>query len=340
MSDEVQHHFELARQLHTRRLYAEAAEEYRRFLQHKPDHANARLRLGKALAMLKRDEDAVAEYREAIRLAPALLDAHLGLAEAFVRLDRPDEAIPECRSVLAEDPESQRAYYGLANALVKKRKWEEAEAAFRKSLALKPGDARAVRGLAIALSDAGKLEEAEVSYREAIRMEPGSVRAHSGLAAVLLKARRYGEAFDECNEAIRLDPNYVLAWVRLGEANRALATPDGSPERWEAARDAYAAALRIRPEDVRAMQGLAHSLKELGSLEEAERVIWKAIALGPTDKESLHLLSYIQVARERGLPWWRRIGKIFGQMRDLRAVMNAGAPREFQPGSNQDESEG
>jgi len=64
--------------------YRDAADQARRVLKDKPDHALARLFLGLALNRLGKQKEAIHELEQAVRYSPESVDPHLHLGEALV----------------------------------------------------------------------------------------------------------------------------------------------------------------------------------------------------------------------------------------------------------------
>jgi cytochrome c-type biogenesis protein CcmH/NrfG len=71
--------------------FREAAEQARRTLVNKPDHAFAHLYLGLALEHLGEDKEALHELEQAVRFSPEATDPHLHLGEALVKAGRRKE---------------------------------------------------------------------------------------------------------------------------------------------------------------------------------------------------------------------------------------------------------
>ena len=73
--------------------FREAAEQARRVLQDKPDHALAHLFLGLALNHLGKQKEAIRELTQAVRFSPESVDPHLHLGEALVAAGQRKEGL-------------------------------------------------------------------------------------------------------------------------------------------------------------------------------------------------------------------------------------------------------
>lgn len=104
----------------------EAMDAYRRALEADPDHADARVNLGRLLQEAGALEDAVAQYRRALVASPAHATAAYNLGVALEELDRPDAAREAYEDALRADPALADAHYNLAG--LHERRGDEAAA--------------------------------------------------------------------------------------------------------------------------------------------------------------------------------------------------------------------
>jgi cytochrome c-type biogenesis protein CcmH/NrfG len=85
--------FRQAEQSGDRAGFEEAAKEARAALARKPDHADAHLCLGRALAKLDKPDEALAELGQAVRLSPESTDAQLHLGLALLAAGRKEDGL-------------------------------------------------------------------------------------------------------------------------------------------------------------------------------------------------------------------------------------------------------
>ncbi|HXN33147.1 MAG TPA: tetratricopeptide repeat protein [Polyangiaceae bacterium] len=130
-------------------------------------------------------------------------------------------------------------------------------------------------------------------------------------ATELLHEERYREAMGELRRALEADPKNAYAYYFLGVAFFELGEV-------EAARDAYAACLKVAPEHLGARLALCHVLRLLGDLRGALREGAGALSQSPGDPDALHAVGLVYHAR----------GDQIAARKYLEAFLDAGAEFE------------
>lgn len=117
--------------------------------------------------------------------------------------------------------------------------------------------------------------EAEASLRRAIELCPELTEAHYNLALSLLEAGRPSDALGPLNQAIKLkpEPNFYVA---LGNAEVQLNNLTNALR-------AYEQALKLSPENAKALQGLSAVYLKNGNATQAEEVLRRAVQISPDD---------------------------------------------------------
>jgi len=162
----------------------EAAIELKNVLRENPDHAAARLLLGKISLGNGDLEGAEKEIGRAHRLNPTDESAVL-LGELALQSEDPARAL----------------------ALV------EGAAATQDFTIQK----MVVRGAALVALN--RLDEAERVHEEIIAIDPRRVEGHFGLARVFVALRDYTRAADKIDEIVRGKPDYAPGWILRGEVS-------------------------------------------------------------------------------------------------------------------------
>ena len=117
--------------------------------------------------------------------------------------------------------------------------------------------------------------EAEASFRRAIELCPELSEAHYNLALSLLESGRAADAILAVTQAIKLkqDANFYVA---LGNA-QVMQSDLSSAER------AYDQAVKLSPENAKALQGLSAVYLRNGNATQAEEVLRRAVQISPDD---------------------------------------------------------
>jgi predicted O-linked N-acetylglucosamine transferase (SPINDLY family) len=165
--------------------------------------------LGRALALVGRDEEALSSLEAAIRLRPATVPFLFERATVLAKLGRNEEAEAGYRQVLQIDPRHADAHYNFGRLLSSTGRREAALASLATAIRLRPGTPQFIVRHANVLAKLRRLEEAEAGYREAIRIDARCTEAHYQLG-LLHNANGDIEAAAKCFRlAHRCDPAAV-----------------------------------------------------------------------------------------------------------------------------------
>jgi serine/threonine-protein kinase len=196
----------------------DAVVQFKRILEHDPDHAGAAAGLSLAYGMRyagdRRDETwlarADAAAQQALRLDDQLSLAHV--AQAWVRDNqgRPDEALRLVGQALKLDPRSQFALRVKTSALIHLRRFDEADQAIGEAARLFPADAWFSDCLGQLRFQQDRYAEAESAFRRSIRIAPESTFAYGNLSQALLRQGRAPEALQVLQEGLQVHPDNRL----------------------------------------------------------------------------------------------------------------------------------
>ena len=176
--------FTRAEKLFETRKFRDASIELKNVLRANPDHAPARLLLGK-IALLGGDlETAEKEIGRSHRLAPNDESAVL-LGEIALQRGKPKEALAAVAGGAATD------------------------------------DLRAQKLVirAASLLELGRLDDAEAANEEILAIDPRRVEGHFGLARVYAARKDYVRAIDKVDAIVKGKPDYAPGWILRGEVS-------------------------------------------------------------------------------------------------------------------------
>ena len=172
-----------------------------------------------------------------------------------------------------------------------------ADRAYARVLKVAPGTAAALAGLgyvALARQDA---ERAVSRFDDALTAAPSMAAALVGKGQALLALGRPADALASFEAAQQADPRLTLAprietlRFRVVEDSIERARALAKEQRWEDARAAYEAALRVSPESAVLYRELASVERRAGLSAEADAHLRRALELDPEDRATHVLLA-------------------------------------------------
>ncbi len=176
--------FTRAEKLFDARKFRDASIELKNVLRSNPDHAPARLVLGK-IALLGGDlETAEKEVGRSHRLAPTD-ESSILMGEIALQRGKPDEAL----AVVAGGAETDDL---MAQKLV-------------------------IRSASLVELD--RLDEAEKANHDILAIDSRRVEGHFGLARVYAARKDYVRATDKVDEIVKGKPDYAPGWILRGEVS-------------------------------------------------------------------------------------------------------------------------
>lgn len=168
--------------------YADAAAEFRKAVEARPESVPARINLGSALAQTGDRKGAAEQLRQALKLAPDNATARYNLALLLIQDGAPSE-VAEAAGHLQEavriDPRDGAAHVELAQLLERAGRLETALAHYQAAAGFAPQDERAWMGRANLLVRLERYRDALEVLEAAEGNLPGSGRVLHGLARLL-----------------------------------------------------------------------------------------------------------------------------------------------------------
>jgi tetratricopeptide (TPR) repeat protein len=288
--------------------YVEALAAFKRSAQINPKYAPARVNMGNALVVLKRDSAALREFMAAIRIEPEDFVALYNIGLIYGRQGKFDAAANYLGKAHRLAPQDQAMTLALIGAEISSGKKQEARSLvddWKKSGSLSPEARKQVAliwlengepGLAVGLVQ-GDAELSSLLYRisldkaesqfengryEAAARELEAVRGlqapdaafHNLLGSIYYALDDSRKASDEFQEAIKLQPADPELYFKLGMVFLKHRTPDPAIY-------IYETALKNRPDVPKLWLGLGLGYYFASRLEDAERALRKALALDP-----------------------------------------------------------
>ncbi len=292
----------LAETLFAQGYFNEAAEQFRRTIQHDSDNARAHLGLAR-LAYERNDPEECRNHLSRSMLSPFTRKAaHALLAEVYQRQGNKTAAEQE-RQAAAQAPEDfvwhdpfveeaeqlrvgKQGCLARAEKLVAQNRLAEAVALFQEQVRNDPTADWAFLWLGQLFIQQNDLAAAERALRETIRLRPESAAAHFHLGVALFRRHNFREAAACFQCAIERKPDYALAPYNLGHCRQQLEDRAGAIE-------ALRMAVRCRPGFADAHTNLGDLLAQSSQTGLALAHLRNALALNPHDARARNLLGQV-----------------------------------------------
>jgi len=305
----------------------EAAEAYRAFLKHEPNHAGAHANLAAVLAKMGMYQEAVSGYETALRLNPQLTDIFFNLGSAHFRAGQFSKACERLREYLGFNPDDWRAHQLLGLSLLELGRDVEALPSLEKADKSNPNDTSLLFGLGIAylrldrpevmtiverLAKAppglpfshllrgqnhlanNNVESAIEALEAAAKLSTSLPRLHFSLGTAYLRAGRNGDAFREFETELTAMPGdfwtiYYLAYILEAEG------------KLDPAREKLGLALKLEPRSLECNSLLGKILLKQGKPADAVSPLEIAVAQNPDDSNTRFQLAraYQQSGRRK-----------------------------------------
>ena len=220
-----------------RHQHAEALEDGRMALRHRPGWARAYCRVGAALSALRRFDEARDTYEQGLRNEPGSAELQAGLTEVLSRLGngaggseaaaaakqrgneafnagRLEEAYAAYSEGIREAPSDETLYSNRSATLAKLERFTEALADAKCALSLQPDWGEAYSRAGLAALKGGDEEEAYWFYANGLKRDPSNVELLGGRSSTLHALRALSSARNRRNiERFHRDANRPAARV-------------------------------------------------------------------------------------------------------------------------------
>jgi tetratricopeptide (TPR) repeat protein len=179
-----------------------------------PGNPSIRVKRGKVLVGLGRDDEANSQFEASFKLTPYREELVRGLQ--FQRMKNMKEAEKIYRNVLMQDPDSVDALRLLASIAMRARQWGDGVALLEKALRISPDYFQGWMDLGLGLQEQDRLDEALDAFGNAMRINPDKANPHTAAGTATAMAGRHEQALDFFNEALKRDPGSPGALAGIG----------------------------------------------------------------------------------------------------------------------------
>jgi tetratricopeptide (TPR) repeat protein len=279
--------------------YRKAAENLEKALLADPKYSQAALYLGRTYNALFDEQKAQQAFKKAIEIDPDYLEARASFAGMLLDIGDADEAIRQLTVVARRDPQNAMAQYLLAQAFRMKDQYPQSIEAARAAIQLNPSNPEPHFWLAESLRLSGSYDKGAAEYAQYLRLSDFDSKlagkmnyyvlgylagigkkkraaqqdiwkdlrslAYFGICDCQRKLSNWDAAIANCQKALSYTPDdpYVHYALGLIYARKAQAT--GNVENLPAARQHFAAMLKINSE----MSEADYARKNIASIDAA-----------------------------------------------------------------------
>ena len=216
------------------------------------DEGSQRAAVERAVALTRLSRYAEAEpiLRRVLAADPEHYGALANLAWLLDAVGRRDEAVQTARLVIARWPQNTEGFYRAALSLKNDKNFAEALPLIQRAMEISPDEGRVLRLYALVLDGfPERLPEALSMADRAVEVDPLHGASFQTRAIVLVSLRRWRDADAAMAQALQLEPTDTGYLIQAGILKLRLGMIG-------AARDAFAAALRLKPSPQRVREVL------------------------------------------------------------------------------------
>lgn len=222
-------------------------------------------------------------YRAAAVLAPRYAPAHLNLGAALEAAGNARAALRAYESAFEVEPDNPYASYNLGRLHYANGDFAEAEQKLRLAVQGKPDFSDALVALANAQEAQGAFANAAESLKAALERRPRHAGTWYNYAEVLWKLARPDEAEAALHSALEADPGHPYANFHVARLKHARGDLAGAASLLETT-------LRQKPDFIDAWCLRGEVLLKLERLDDAEKMLRRALVLDPTWAAAWYLL--------------------------------------------------
>ncbi len=277
--------YNLGRALYASRDLNGAAVEMNRALQLRSDYDVARLYLGE-ISLRTGQADRALQYADEM-LANNASDARARLLRVAALMARKNygQARTELTLLIRDQPKMDEAQLQLGLLDVAEKKFSDAEKIFRKYYQGDHPDLRGLQGLVESSLAQNELDRAEQILTSELSRTPDAAAVRAALAQILTKAGRFDAALAEYRKVAAQYPKNAPVQIQIGQVLEAKGDT-------AAAIDSYRRAAELDRTNPAAIGYGAYALAKLGRKDEAVAAYREALKLQPGNPELLNNLAY------------------------------------------------
>ncbi len=269
---------------------------YRRVVDAEPANAEARYRLGLALAQVDDLKGCIAQFERALTLDPKNPKYLTKYASALLREGRIPRALDVGIQALQAAPGSVSAQNTLGHIFFAAGDMARAEQQYKAAIQLEPNQPQYIHNLARVHLNAGHDPQAIEALTEVIRLNPKAHRAYNDRGLAHRRLKKPKEAIEDFQMAIRIKPDFALAHHNLAGIFAVEVDPEYT-FRFEALEHAQKAVQLTQAQNPDFLMGLAEAWKANRRYEKAYLAARQAVALDPSEENTKRMNAYSEMVK-------------------------------------------
>ncbi len=283
-------YFQMAIVYQKRGKLSEALEFYKKSLEWDDEQIASHLAIADLYDQQKSTAAAIAEYKIAAQMQPASPLIAMRLGNLYYRDGKWDDAQQNFKALQALTPQDPTVYYWLARVAEEKKSWKEAATDAEKAYTLSQ-DPQFLPLTAYYMTLDGQMENAIKYLEKAQATDPDSANVLLFLGMDYLDLNKAEKAHEYLSKGVTLYPKDLQMRFQLAIADDRLGHFDASVK-------GFQDLLAIDPKNAAAMNYLGYSWADKGvHLEEAEKLLRRAVALEPESGAYLDSLGWVRLKR-------------------------------------------
>ena len=286
-------HWGLARAREGQGDIIETVNELRQVVSLKPDHLDAKNKLGNYFLLVDPPQIPEAEktVQEILAVNPNYVEAHILKASILSAQDKPEKEILDVLNhAISLDQNRVESYLSLARFYMKSKKAAEAENTIKKAISVNEKSPLGYLEYGRFFTYSAKPNEAEAQFKKAVEVAPDNIEAREAIAGFYLAQNQLEKAEQAYKDLAQAQGNSSEGRMQLAEF---YASPRVGRE--DDAIATFSAILKDSPEYVRARYRLAEIYLERKDFAKVTEQVEKLLVINDNDSQALMLRARLKM---------------------------------------------
>ncbi|MFQ6069704.1 MAG: tetratricopeptide repeat protein [Candidatus Aminicenantales bacterium] len=196
--------------------YDESVEAYLKALEERPDDDSIHLKLAETYQIAKRYDEAAAEYEKLCELKPDQETYFYGkIVRMYDGVGEYEKAIKAAEKIVELNPDSELAVYNLGIMYLKLENYDKAVETFKRALTINPNYDVAYYNIGLSYFNQKKYREAIQAFKKFVEITPDNADAWYNIGVGYMQLKDFEAALEPLRKSVELRPDYSLALYNL-----------------------------------------------------------------------------------------------------------------------------